>query len=109
MNEKFVCIDGVQSAPGAYVVIGDSGKYMYKGCARDLKARLSAHIGGHVTRTRNRRPLEILHIDYTSSYTDALQREKWLKSGHGRKWLKDEYAWVVACPPLAENGRHRFV
>ena len=95
MQERFIEIEAIDGRQGAYVLLGDHGEYMYKGSARDLKKRIADHLAGRVTRTRNRRPLEILHIEYTVDYTEARQRENWLKSGQGRKWLKEEYARVA--------------
>jgi predicted GIY-YIG superfamily endonuclease len=50
---------------------------------------------GQVARTRNRRPLKLAYFEYTIDYTEARKRENWLKSGQGRKWLKDECARVA--------------
>ena len=73
---------------GVYVLFGSNGAYMYKGSARNLRKRVTDHLEGRVARTRNRRPLKLVHIEYTSDYREAKQRENWLKSGQGRKWLK---------------------
>ncbi|MGD9874678.1 MAG: GIY-YIG nuclease family protein [Kiritimatiellia bacterium] len=80
---------------GAYVLMGAAGAYLYKGSARDVQKRVDAHLGGHVARTRNRRPLTLAHVEYTVDYSEALCREKWLKSGQGRKWLKEQIARVA--------------
>ena len=37
----------------------------------------------------------LLHVEYTDDYTAARKRENWLKTGQGRKWLKENYAWVA--------------
>ena len=87
--------DSLKSGPGAYVLVGDHGQYMYKGSARDLRKRVTDHMRGKVGRTKNRRPLALIHVEYTVDYTEARRRENWLKSGQGRKWLKETYAWVV--------------
>jgi putative endonuclease len=84
--------DNLEPQPGAYVLLGADGQYMYKGSARDLRKRVADHLCGRVARTRNRRPLMLVHVEYTSDYTEARQRENWLKSGQGRKWLKETYA-----------------
>ena len=87
--------DNLDSKPGAYVLLGSNGTYMYKGSGRDLRKRIADHLQGRVARTRNRRPFELLHLEYTVDYTEARKRENWLKSGQGRKWLKDTYARVA--------------
>ena len=77
------------------MLLGSTGTYMHKGSARDVSQRIAAHMAGKVARTRNRRPLILLHVDYTAGVTDARRRENWLKSGQGRKWLNETYARVA--------------
>jgi predicted GIY-YIG superfamily endonuclease len=81
-------IDDLRSASGVYVLLGADGKYMYKGSARDLRKRIGDHMQGHVPRTRNRRLLVLIHVEYLADYHAARQRENWLKAGQGRQWLK---------------------
>ena len=90
-----VTLDNLQSAVGAYVLLGSRGAYMYKGCAHDLRKRVTDHMQGRVARTRNRRPLMLIHAEYCADYAEARRRENWLKSGQGRKWLKEKFAWVA--------------
>jgi len=68
---------------------------MYKGSAHDLRKRVADHMQGRVVRTRTRRPLMLIHVEYITDYTDTRRRENWLKSGQGRKWLKEKYAGVA--------------
>ncbi|TFH16743.1 MAG: GIY-YIG nuclease family protein [Lentisphaerales bacterium] len=82
-------IEDVEPRVGVYVLLGGGSGYMYKGSARDLRKRIDEHMNGSVPRTRNRRPLKLLLVEYTADYTEARQGENWLKSGQGRKWLKD--------------------
>ena len=88
-------LDDLRSAVGIYVLLGNVGAYMYKGSAHDLRKRVTDHMQGRVARTRKRRPLLLVHFEYTNDYTAARRRENWLKSGQGRKWLKEKYAWVA--------------
>lgn len=84
-------IEDVESRVGVYVLLGSDGGYMYKGSARDLRKRIDEHMNGSVPRTCNRRPLKLLLVEYTEDYTEARRRENWLKSGQGRKWLKETF------------------
>ena len=79
----------VEERPAVYVLLSNAGDYLYKGACRNLKERLKDHHAGRAPRTRNRRPLTLVHYEYFDLYTAALRREKELKSGHGRAWLKD--------------------
>ena len=85
-------IEQAENRPAAYVLMGATGEYLYKGACRDLKERLKDHRAGRCSKTKNRRPLALVHFEYCDTYSDALKREKWLKSGQGRKWLADDLA-----------------
>ena len=63
MLQSFVNLTDVRRAPGAYVVVGDGGTYMYKGCARDLNKRL-AELG---------KPLAPSAVTGLSEYVDRWQ------------------------------------
>ena len=84
-------LDDLRSAVGVYVLLGNGGTYMYKGSAHDLRKRVTDHMQGRVARTRTRRPLMLIHVEYVANYTEARMRENWLKSGQGRKWLKERF------------------
>ena len=42
-----------------------------------------------VSRTKSRRPLTLYHYEYFDTYSEALKREKFFKSGVGRRLLAD--------------------
>lgn len=88
-------LDDLRPASGVYVLLGSNGTYMYKESARDLRKCLTDYMQGRVARTRSRRPLTLLHIEYIADYTGVRKREWWFKSGQGRKWLKEKHAWVA--------------
>ncbi|NQU38909.1 MAG: GIY-YIG nuclease family protein [Lentisphaerae bacterium] len=79
----------VEHRPAAYVLCGSDGNYHYKGACRDLVERMKHHRAGLASRTKNRRPLNLVYFDYCSSYSEALKRENFLKSGQGRQWLNE--------------------
>lgn len=64
----------------------DNGWYI--GFTTNLKNRLREHAKGHVTATRLRTPLKLIHYEYFINVTDAKAREKFLKSGYGRQQIK---------------------
>ena len=80
-------IQTVDPRPAAYVLLGSDGKYLYKGACRNLVERMKHHRAGLASRTKNRRPLTLVHFEYCATYSDALRKERYLKSGHGRAWL----------------------
>ena len=61
----------------------------YTGFTTDLKARLIKHAKGQVTATKFRTPFKLIHYEYFINIDDAKAREVFLKSGFGRKQLKE--------------------
>ena len=78
----------LEHRPAAYVLLGCDGAYLYKGSSRDLVERMHDHVAGRSLRTRSRRPLRLVHFEYCDDVTSAQKKERYLKSGHGRAWLK---------------------
>ncbi len=64
------------------------GKF-YIGFSSDLKKRLIEHTNGLVEATKSRRPVELVYYEACQSKEKAIAREKSLKTGFGRKYLKD--------------------
>ena len=64
------------------------GKF-YTGSTKDLKRRLQEHQSGNVRSTCNRRPLELIYYEACLNEDDAKQREIYLKSGMGKKYLRN--------------------
>ncbi len=71
-----------------YILLSLKDKKFYTGFTKDLKDRLSEHAQGEVKSTKNRRPLKLIHYEYFINEGDAKAREVFLKSGFGRKQLK---------------------
>lgn len=72
-----------------YILYSLHDKGFYIGFSTDLKARLTRHSKGEVTATKFRRPLKLIHYEYFINEEDAKAREEFLKSGYGRRQLKD--------------------
>ena len=60
----------------------------YIGITDDLERRLKQHNSGSNASTKYRRPFEIIYKELTPDRITARRREKFLKSGDGRTWLK---------------------
>ena len=66
---------------------------IYVGHTQDIEKRWKEHREGNgVEWTRKHKPLKIAHYEEFNSRKEASEREKWLKTGYGRKWLKWELA-----------------
>jgi len=72
-----------------YVLLSHKDKKLYIGWTNDLKERFSKHKLGEVKATKHRRPLELVYYEACKNKEMAIKREKQLKSGYGRKYLKD--------------------
>ena len=64
------------------------GKFYY-GYTYDLKKRFELHQGGKVPSTKDRRPLEIVYYEACLHEHDAIKREKYFKTGFGRRFVKN--------------------
>lgn len=60
----------------------------YVGLTRDLPARVSLHNRGLVSSTKKRLPLELVYWEGCLNESDAAQREKYLKSAWGKRYIK---------------------
>lgn len=64
------------------------GKF-YTGCTNDLRARFIQHQNGEVSSTKNRGPFEVVYYEACTNKLDAYSREKYLKTGMGKRYLKN--------------------
>ena len=72
-----------------YVIQSEKDKYFYVGFTGDLERRLLEHIEGKVQSTKNRRPLKLVYWEGCLNQTDAINREKYLKTSWGKRYLKN--------------------
>jgi len=72
-----------------YTLFSLKDKKLYTGRTSDLRRRLGEHARREVSSTRVRRPLKLIHCEYFVNEEDAKSREVFLKSGYGRKNLKE--------------------
>ncbi len=72
-----------------YVLLSKKDGKLYIGHTNDLKDRLALHKCGRVQSTSNRRPFILLYYEACLSKQDAVKREKYFKTGFGRRFLKN--------------------
>jgi putative endonuclease len=60
----------------------------YTGFTKDLKLRFEQHNKGLVGSTKDRRPLKLIYYEACLSQDDATKREKYLKSYHGKMFIR---------------------
>ncbi len=71
-----------------YVLRSSKDGLFYVGLTRDLRMRLLAHNGGQVLSTKGRTPLELIYWEGCLNVSDAAQREKYLKTAWGKRYIK---------------------
>lgn len=64
------------------------GKW-YTGVTNNLRKRFLQHNSGQSIYTKNRCPFELIYYEASKSREDALVRELYLKSGMGKRYLKN--------------------
>jgi putative endonuclease len=76
-----------------YIIQNPEGK-IYIGQTNDLDRRLRQHndqgYRGTVHTKRHEGPWRIIHSENYETRSDAMKREKQLKSGKGRDWIKKQ-------------------
>jgi putative endonuclease len=71
-----------------YALKSQTRNYMYVGMTANLERRLFQHNTGHEKTTRPYAPFTLLWVEVFPSRAEARMREKYLKSGVGKEFLK---------------------
>jgi putative endonuclease len=71
-----------------YVLSSEGRQYWYVGLTNNLERRIRQHQNGKERTTRSYRPFRLVHSESYITRQAARNREKYLKSGVGREWLK---------------------
>lgn len=71
-----------------YVIKSWKDKKLYVGHTNDLIRRIREHNEGFVDATKKRRPFKLVYYEASNILQDAVNREKSLKTGFGRAYLK---------------------
>ncbi len=72
-----------------YVIQSEKDGQFYTGFTGDLRNRLNEHNTGKVVSTKNRGPFRLIYYEACLNSQDATAREKYLKSGMGKRYLKN--------------------
>jgi putative endonuclease len=71
-----------------YILKGDTGKRNV-GITNDLNRRLKEHLSNKSKGSQVLGEFVVLHKEEYADHKSARKREKFLKSGQGRKWLDE--------------------
>lgn len=69
---------------------------LYTGCTTDLRKRLAEHKDGKSLYTSKRGSYELIYYEACIDPQDAFAREKYLKTGMGKRYLKNRIKRFLA-------------
>lgn len=72
-----------------YVLQSKKEQWWYTGFTNNIRKRLQQHNLGQSTWTKHRRPFELIYAEMCKNIDDARSREKYLKSGPGKRYLQN--------------------
>jgi putative endonuclease len=72
-----------------YVLISERDGKFYTGSTGDLRKRFRDHNEGRVRSTAYRRPWKLLYYEACLHSWDARRRERFLKTGKGKRYLNN--------------------
>ena len=72
-----------------YVLASQKDGKWYTGCTENLRKRFKQHNEGDVASTKSRGPFDVIYYEASVEIHDAFAREKYLKTGMGKRYLKN--------------------
>ena len=77
-----------------YILFSSTHQKQYTGYSNQLIQRFYSHNElSHKGWTRKYRPWKVVHVEFFKSKEEAMAREKFLKSGQGRQWIKEHISF----------------
>ena len=71
-----------------YILQSKKNGKLYKGFTRNLKKRVKEHNNGLTYSSKPYQPFKLIYYECFLSKEDALERERYYKSGWGRKFVR---------------------
>jgi putative endonuclease len=78
-----------------YLLQNNDGRW-YIGSTKDLQKRILTHNSGKNKSTKHGIPWKVIYCEIGVNIKDARAREKYLKSGMGRRYLKNRLKFFFA-------------
>ncbi len=72
-----------------YIIQSKKDSKWYTGCTNDLRKRFKLHDTNQVVSTKGRGPFALIYYEACINTEDAFAREKYLKSGTGKRYIKN--------------------
>src|SRR5207244_3191457 len=83
-----------------YVLRSVSDHGLYIGYSANLRRRFTQHVEGGAFATSYRGPWKLIYYEAYTEQGDALGRERYLKSGAGRRFLRAQLAHYLRRNPI---------
>ncbi|WP_318309742.1 GIY-YIG nuclease family protein [Flagellimonas crocea] len=74
----------------AYVLRSEVDGRLYKGHCENIEKRLKEHNTGKTKSTKGFMPWELFYFETFKTREEAIEREKFFKTGKGREFLKNQ-------------------
>jgi len=74
-----------------YVIRSEKDGRFYVGMSENIDRRLKEHNSGKTRSTQFYKPWELFFFEEFENRLTARKREKYLKSGYGKTWIKEKY------------------
>ena len=87
-----------------YVLRSESDSGFYIGFSTNLRARLAQHQVGESFATKSRGPWKLIYYEAYTEREDAEGRERFLKSGAGRRFLRAQLRHYLRVKGFASRG-----
>ncbi len=78
-----------------YVLLSKNDNLFYTGFTTNIERRVNEHNAGQQISTKHRGPFDIVYYEFCLIKEDAIAREKYLKSGMGKKYLKNRLKFFL--------------
>lgn len=86
---KFLAMHGV------YILYSRKKKEFYVGFSKSIKRRVSEHQKGQNKSTKNKQELKCIGYEVFANKQDAMERERYLKTGWGRAHLRKMFKYTL--------------
>ncbi len=78
-----------------YMLFSEHDGRFYTGTTANLRQRIRQHAEGEVRSTAYRCPLRLIYYEACLNDEDAYRRERFLKTGKGKRYLKNRLAFCL--------------
>jgi len=89
-----------------YVLFSGKDRRFYTGYSENLRERFRKHELGFVRPTAHRQPLKLVYYEACLSQEDARRRERFLKSGKGKRFLRNRLITFLSSLCVDTLERH---